>query len=375
MTQRLSRKEREVRSRLMRDFAHYSERCLSVRSKAGGVGPFLLNPAQSLLEEAAERQIARNGRVRLLILKGRQMGVSTYIEGRFYWKTSHRKGVRAFILTHRDQATQNLFAMAKRFHASCPALVRPRTGTSNVHELQFKDLDSGYRVATAKAPGVGRSETIQYFHGSEVAFWPNAEEQVSGALQAVPDQPGTEVWLESTANGMGGLFYDLCLAAERGEGDYELVFLPWFTHPEYQRSAPAAWEPPAAFEEYAALHGLSREQCYWAYRKNAELALASKASPEELCWKFRQEYPANAQEAFQTGGDPAQPQEPRRAGGGGQGRPDPQRAFGPQGLPAKPAGRRRGGRPHPTRDPALRREPRRHADARLKRRRGERRGL
>src|SRR3546814_7335312 len=103
---------------------------------------------------------------------------------RFYWKVTHGKGLRAFILTHRDQATANLFAMAKRFHDRVPRLVRPLTKASNAKELTFGRLDSGYQVGTAKAAGVGRSDTIQFFHGSEVAHWANADEHAAGALQA-----------------------------------------------------------------------------------------------------------------------------------------------------------------------------------------------
>ncbi len=73
--------------------------------------------------------------------------------------------------------------------------------------MVFDALDSGYRVGTAGTEGVGRSETIQYFHGSEVAYWKNADSHMSGILQAVPEEDGTEIILESTANGIGGLFY------------------------------------------------------------------------------------------------------------------------------------------------------------------------
>ncbi|MET4807341.1 hypothetical protein [Limibacillus sp. MBR-115] len=300
MSAGLDSKEAIIRRRLRDDLLHYARRCLKIRTKAGGATELQFNRAQQLLHKHAEAQLGRIGRVRLLVLKGRQMGVSTYIEARLYWKTSHRRGVRAFILTHRDQATQNLFTMAKRFHASCPRPVRPRTGASNLHELVFKDLDSGYRVATAKAPGVGRSDTIQYFHGSEVAFWPNAEEHMAGALQAVPEVNDSEIWLESTANGSGGLFYDLCRSAEKGLGDYELVFLPWYLDPFYRRVPPKNWRPPTAFESYGQRHQLSPDQIYWAYCKNAELAMATRTSPETFCWKFKQEYPGSIQEAFQS---------------------------------------------------------------------------
>jgi hypothetical protein len=288
------------RQRLKDNFPLYAERCLRIRPKSGGLVPLTLNVVQRRLHASAEAHRAATGRVRVIVLKARQPGVSTYVEGRFYWKVTHRKGVRAYILTHRDQATNNLFAIAKRFHDNCPASVRPSIRASNAHELDFGALDSGYRVGTAKAAGVGRSDTIQFFHGSEVAQWPSAEEHASGVLQAVPDEPETEVWLESTARGAGGLFHNMWRAAEAGESGYLALFVPWFDHAEYRVAAPAGWAAPAPFAEYAALHRLAPDQAYWAWAKNAEIAGAAGLGTDEPCWRFRQEYPADAGEAFRA---------------------------------------------------------------------------
>src|SRR6202000_1399634 len=111
-----------------------------------------------------------------------------------------------------------LFGMAKRFYEHCPEVVRPSLEASNAKELIFDKLESGYKVGTAGSKGVGRSDTIQLFRGSEVAYWPNAATHVAGALQAVPDEPGTEIILESTSAGRQGLFDDMCAAALRGCG-------------------------------------------------------------------------------------------------------------------------------------------------------------
>ena len=295
-------KEQAIRQRLKDDLPHYAERCLKIRSKAGWLEPLVLNAVQRHIHARLEAQRAETGRVRALILKARQPGVSTYVGARFYWKVTHGRGLRAFILTHRDQATANLFAMAKRFHDGCPAPVKPLTKSSNAKELTFGLLDSGYQVGTAKAAGVGRSDTIQFFHGSEVAHWANAEEHAAGALQAVPREANTEIILESTANGVGGLFYNLWQAAVRGEGDYQAIFIPWFLHADYASAPPTSWRAPPAFEEYAALHGLTPAQLHWAWTKNAELAAASGEASDSFTWRFRQEYPATAQEAFQVSG-------------------------------------------------------------------------
>lgn len=298
----MSDREKAIRKKLKVDFEHYAPRCLKIRTKAGGVDKFQLNRSQRYLHQKLEAQLARTGRVRALVLKGRQVGISTYIGGRFYWKETHRRGFRSFILTHTDQATDNLFEMVKRFHDGCPPLVKPRTGLANAKELTFPGLQGGYRVSTAGAKGIGRSETIQLFHGSEVGFWVSAGDHFSGLLQALADADGTESILESTANGIGNKFHQLWKAAERGDSEYEAIFIPWFWHEEYVKT-PEDWQPPGEWAEYEAAYDLTREQTYWAFCKSRDLTAVAGGETDKVCWKFRQEYPANADEAFQTSGE------------------------------------------------------------------------
>lgn len=298
----LTERELTLRRTLKDDFAAYSAACLKIRTKSGEVHQFRMNRTQRYLHERLQDQLKRTGKVRALVLKGRQVGISTYIGGRCYWKVTHRFGVRAFILTHLDAASDNLFGMAKRFHDSCPPLVKPETGRANAKELSFGKLDSGYKVATAGSAEVGRSETIQIFHGSEVAFWPNAQNHAAGIRQAIANVPGTEVIFESTANGIGNIFHSEWKAAEKGDSEYEAIFLPWFWHEEYSTEPPHDWEPPGAWLDYEVAYGLERGQTYWAWLKNRELAVVAGGTSDEPCWQFKQEYPANADEAFQTSG-------------------------------------------------------------------------
>jgi hypothetical protein len=172
----MKKRERDIREKLKTDFIHYAEKCLKIRTKAGAIWPLKLNAAQLHIHACLEKQLQEKGRVRALVLKGRQQGCSTYVEARFYWKVTHQKGVRAFILTHLDDASRNIYQIVKRFHENCPAAVKPHTGFSNSRELVFDRLDSGYQVGTAKSSGVGRSNTLQYFHGSEVAYRANGVE-------------------------------------------------------------------------------------------------------------------------------------------------------------------------------------------------------
>lgn len=298
----LTERELALRLELHDDFEAYADACLKIRTKAGKVEALRLNRSQRYLNDRLQKQLADKGKVRALVLKGRQVGISTYIAGRFYWRISHKRGFRAFILTHIDVASDNLFDMAKRFHENCPEMMRPATGKANAKELSFARMASGYKVATAGSAEVGRSETLQLFHGSEVAFWPNAQKHSAGVQQAIANVPETEVIFESTANGIGNAFHAAWKAAQRGETDYEPIFIPWFWHEEYASTLAAGWRPPQAFLDYEEAYGLERSQTHWAWLKNRELVVTAGGSPDEPCWQFRQEYPANADEAFQTSG-------------------------------------------------------------------------
>lgn len=289
----MDEREKAIRQRLKDDLHHYAEKCLRIRTKSGAVEPLILNRAQRYIHDRLEAQRDATGYVRALILKGRQQGCSTYVGGRFYWRTSHRRGVRTFILTHEDQATQNLFEMANRYHEHCPAMVKPSTGYSNAKELIFDRLDSGYKIGTAKTKGTARSSTLQYFHGSEVAFWANAAEHRSGAMQAVPDAPDTEVILESTANGYDPMFFPMWQDAEAGQSEYIAVFVPWYWQDEYRKAPAADFKLTADEQKYADAYGLDLEQMAWRRAKIAELK-------DPLL--FKQEYPATAAEAFQVTG-------------------------------------------------------------------------
>lgn len=280
-----------MRARLALDLHHYARTNLKIRAKLGQVIPFELNEAQKYLHARLEDQLQKTGSVRALILKGRQQGCSTYVEGRFYWRAARTPGVRAFILAHEQDATNNLFDIANRYHENDPDA--PVAEKANAKELDFAELDSGYRVATAGTKAVGRSQTIQYFHGSEVAFWPNAVEHAGGVLQAVPDMPGTEIILESTANGVGGLFHEKWQAAESGMSEFQAIFVPWFWSAEYQKPVPHGFAATDDEADYMQAYGLTLEQIVWRRGKIETLG-------ETL---FKQEYPANAAEAFQVSGE------------------------------------------------------------------------
>lgn len=291
--------EAQHRKQCMLDFPYYAQRNLFIRPKEGELIPFVLNTAQQHIHGLIEAQRKKTGKVRAIILKGRQQGCSTYIEGRFYWRCTHRRGVRAFILAHESDSTNSLFTMAKRYHENCPRFMKPAIQTSNAKELLFSTLDSGYKIGTAGNESVGRSQTNQYFHGSEVAFWNNTSELVKGVLQTVPDMDETEVIYESTANGVGNFFHQQCIAAMKGEGEFQFIFIPWFWQTEYVKYAPQDMVLTEYETELVRDYRLSPEQLMW--RRTKIQALSTDGS--DGLKAFRQEYPNNPNEAFQFSGE------------------------------------------------------------------------
>lgn len=291
--------ERDVRLKLKNDFIHFANKCLKIRTKAGTILPLLLNQAQQHIHKKIEEQRGRTGKVRVLVLKARQQGCSTYVGGRFYHHTIHNFGVHCFILTHLGDATDNLYELAKRFYENTPDLLKPSVKTNNSKSLLFGELDSGYKIGTAENKSVGRSSTIQLFHGSEVAFWQNASEHAKGIMQAVPDAPGTEIILESTANGVGNYFHQQWQKAEAGMSDFIAIFVPWFWQNEYKREVPDNFVLDETERQLQETYGLTLEQLSWRRYKIVDLSVNGQDGEKSFC----QEYPSNPNEAFQLTGD------------------------------------------------------------------------
>lgn len=277
-------------------FPVFAEHCLIVRDKEANLVPFVLNPAQLHIHDRIETQRREKGYVRCLILKGRQQGASTYVEGRFYWKASLWRNVHVYILSHEQESAEAIFAMGDRYHRHNP--IAPVTGKSNAKELSFERLQSKYAVATAGSKATGRGQNITLFHGSEVGFWKSDSDHFAASVQGVALLPGTEVILESTANGTSGEFWKRWQEAEAGIGDYIAIFVPWFWSPEYTRDLPEGFELDTVAEEgelseaeYAEAYGCDLGQMCWRRYKIHELGSMGK---------FKQEYPANPAEAFQS---------------------------------------------------------------------------
>lgn len=296
----LSDAQAAVHRRLQTELFYFAENApLIIKTKAGKLVPLKLNKAQRFIHDQCEDQIRRCGFVRKIIVKARQEGASTYIGARFYHKTTRIPGTSTFILAHDGDTTAKLFNMVKRFQENVHQSLQPHLKASNRKELKFEDLDSDYVVGTAGNDTGGRGGTVQLFHGSEVAYWSNTDEIEKGVMESVPLLYGTEMILESTANGIGNMFHSKAMAALSGKGDYELIFIPWFWMEEYARQAPSDFTMTAEEIEYQELYELTLEQMAW---RQAKILTFGNGDWQRGLDKFKQEYPANVHEAFESSG-------------------------------------------------------------------------
>jgi len=245
-----------------------------------------------------EKQLKDTGKVRAIVLKGRQQGMSTLIGARFAHRVITKRGMKAFILTHEQEATTNLFEITKRYIDNLPAGLCPKPDASAANKLYFKSFDSGYAVGTAGNKAVGRSQTIQLLHGSECAYWPHPEEHAKGVLQAVSRENGTEIIIESTANGIGNYFHRIWQSAIQGESEYLPIFVPWYWQEEYTspiKSTDWSEEERKLLEAYGP-DGLREEHLAWRRLKIAEFS----NDPEHGANSFKSEFPFTWEESFRS---------------------------------------------------------------------------
>ena len=297
-------KEKEKRIKLKgyeNNFTSFASEQIKIITKdtSKGFVPFNFNDCQIKITEALQEQQEKTGRVRAIILKARQQGISTYCAGRVFWKSYFSPHSRSVVMAHDSATSDALFSMSKNLIRNMEGDLVPNEITSNAKEIkiqspayQEKDAVGSYRLYTAGSPEAGRGTTPTIAHLSEIAFWTHDEKILAGLFQGISQAEGTEVILESTANGAQGEFYRLWKGAVAGENEYLPIFLPWYITPEYRRTAPEGMELMKEEEELVENYGLDYDQIYWRRLKIAE---GGKL-------KFQQEYPATADEAFIVSG-------------------------------------------------------------------------
>lgn len=282
--------------RVLKSLPLFAKNFLIIHDKLGTARHFEFNRAQNYIHQRLEEQLKATGKIRALILKGRQQGVSTYVQARFFHRIVTHRGKKAFILTHLSDATRALFGMTKRFSEHVPEALFYMPDKNNDNTLMYEELGSGYRVGTAGNAEIGRSMTNQYLHLSEYAFYKNADGISLGLMQTVAEMAGTEIIKESTANGTLNAFYQDWMEAKNGKTRYQAIFVPWYWQEEYVYDEPH-FEPDEQEREWLELHGangLRPEHLAWRRIKLQDF----KGDYEQKCRKFRQEYPFTDSEAF-----------------------------------------------------------------------------
>jgi hypothetical protein len=153
----------------------------------------------------AQRDFARRCGRKNIVLKARQLGMTTYVAARFFLRTITTPGTLSVQVAHDQRSAEEIFRIVHRFLENLPGEMRGalKTSRANVRQIVFAGLDSEYRVETAADPNAGRGLTIQNLHCSEVARWPrNAEETLASLRAAVPPS-GEIVLAEKFKDGLG----------------------------------------------------------------------------------------------------------------------------------------------------------------------------
>ena len=261
-----------------RDLADLAAKLLRVRDRRGMTAPLRANAVQREFER-------RRGRANI-VLKARQMGITTWIAGRFFLKTITQRGVLTVQVAQTREAAEGIFAIVQRMWENLPAPLREgalKPSRSNVGQMVFPALDSEFRVLSAADPNAGRGLTIQNLHCSELGRWPgNAAATLAGLRAALA--PEGELCLESTPQGAYGCFYEEWMRA--GETRTARHFFPWWLEPGYV-GRPAT-DLTSEECELIERHGLSVEQI--GFRRGLEssfrgLRLQEFAEAAVTCFK------------------------------------------------------------------------------------------
>lgn len=280
---------------------------LTIQDKELQTRPFPINEpfawAQREFIAEVERQYNLGLPVRIIVLKARQLGISTATEGILFWWAFLHPGSNGLVVAHESEASTGLFEKTQMYWETWPFKAAYSLKRSTIKRLNWDQTNSKLRVATARNVQSGRSETLHSVHLSEAAFYLDPESLMTGLNQTMPNNHGTIQIIESTANGVGNWFHKKWLAAERGDSEYIPLFFPWWRSPEYYDHNATITKDDYDKEERDLIRII---------RKLYNITL----SPGHISWRrwaidnkcdgdvdiFMQEYPSYPEEAFITSG-------------------------------------------------------------------------
>lgn len=302
MAEELSREQQLQKILDIRDdFHRYCLNNLKILTKDGRLVPFELNQEQEIIVQEVIKCLSEGRPIRIILLKDRQIGVSTVVESLIYWWTATHFNIQSKIVAHDTTTSLKLYNMFQRYYENSNPIFAPKAKYNTRDGMTFDNdagtgLKSKIDLSSAENTSSGRGDTIHWLHGSEVAVWRNGEELVSGLMQAVPLLPNTAIFLESTANGVGDFFHRTWQAAKRGESAFTPLFFPWSMHAEYRLPVTEQFKLTKEEKELKRNYYLDDEQLMWRREKQKEFV----SNPD----KFYQEYPLTDTEAFLSSGNP-----------------------------------------------------------------------
>ena len=257
---------------------------LHVRTRTGATQSLEANEVQRAFEE---RYGEKN-----IVLKARQMGLTTWAAARFFLRTITHPGTLTLQVAHTRESAEEIFRIVHRFVDYLPNKLQGgvlRTSRANVRQIVFPELDSQYRVVSAGERNAGRGLTVQNLHCSELARWPGCPAETLAGLRAAL-APGGEVILESTPDGIGGCFHEEWQrAAETGTVRH---FFPWWMEPRYRAQAADVSSLSEEERDLMARHGLDLSQIGFRRQLRADF--------RDLA---RQEYAEDPENCFRVSGD------------------------------------------------------------------------
>lgn len=301
-------------TRCSTDYNYYATNLLRIKTINSEIKPLSFNAPQDRLHMLLERLHAEQRLMRVIVLKARREGISTYSEGRIFWRSHFNENTDSVVIAHEKDSGNNIFNMCKLFYEELPVQFRPMVRYSSKKELAFENPDpkdrvrnpglrSSIEVVTAGKKNVARGAGYHNLHASELASWQFAEDVIPALVPTIPKTEQSLIIYESTAKGVGNFFHKEWLRAKEGDSNFAPFFLAWFDLPEYTQAFRNVQER-VLFEEtlneeereLKAKHALTLEQLNWRRTTIHDLL-----NDVEL---FRQEYPSTDTEAFIVSGVP-----------------------------------------------------------------------
>lgn len=247
---------------------------------------------RSLRANKAQRTFEIHRGQRNIVLKARQLGLTTWAAARFFLKTITHPGTLTLQVAHTQGSAEEIFRIVHRFLDHMPARLLNgclRTSRANVRQIAFPMFDSQYCVVSAGERNAGRGMTVQNLHCSELARWPGDPAETLAGLRAALAPDGEEI-LESTPDGIGGCFYNEWQTAH--DSGVVRHFFPWWMEKKYV--AKTVDKESLTDEERALIQqqGLSHAQI--GFRRKVQANFRGLA---------RQEFAEDPETCFRTSGD------------------------------------------------------------------------